>query len=288
MIQTKAGCFDAKRIDTTPNKTTTFFKNMLIGGLAGIISRTATSPLELYKIQLQNKYLKESTISNVVKKEGIRHLWKGNSTNCIRVFPQFAINYGVYSKCKQQFYYLPDGKLVNFVCGGFAGLTSTAMVYPLETVRTRLALQMNKSHYTTPLDVFKKLNLFELYGGLSVSLVGFTTFSAFNFMFYNVYSDYFNSLDLNSSVSKLLSGGFSGITALSITYPTDLLRRRFQMSGFSENIPKYNGMIDGFNTIIKTDGIPGLYRGIGVAYIRIFPCLALQFWCLEKGKDLLL
>ena len=29
--------------------------------------------------------------------------------------------------------------------------------------------------------------------------------------------------------SKLLAGGFSGISSLTITYPTDLLRRRFQM-----------------------------------------------------------
>lgn len=264
-----------------------FFKDMTIGGMAGIVSRTATAPLELYKIQLQNTYLKDSTIKNVIKKEGVLKLWKGNSANCIRVFPQFAISYGVFNKCKKKFYYLPDGKIKNFICGGTAGLTATTIVYPLETVRTRLGLQMNKSHYNNPLEVIKKLNIFELYGGISVSVLGFTVFNAFNFMFYNMYSNYFNQLNLDSSVSKLLSGGLSGVSSLSITYPTDLLRRRFQMKGFSKNIPEYTGILDGFNTIIKTDGYTGLYRGIGIAYIRIFPCLALQFWCIEKGNELL-
>ena len=52
------------------------FENLLIGGMAGVISRTVTAPLELYKIQRQNNYLKESNIRNVLKREGIRYLWK--------------------------------------------------------------------------------------------------------------------------------------------------------------------------------------------------------------------
>ena len=63
-------------------------KDMFIGGAAGIISRTATAPIELYKIQRQNQYLKDANFRSVLKKEGIRYLWKGNMTNCLRVFPQ--------------------------------------------------------------------------------------------------------------------------------------------------------------------------------------------------------
>ena len=44
------------------------FKDLIIGGCAGVISRTCTAPLELYKIQSQNSYLKESNIRNVLKK----------------------------------------------------------------------------------------------------------------------------------------------------------------------------------------------------------------------------
>jgi len=62
--------------------------DFLTGGFAGIVSRTATAPIELFKLQRQNNYLKENTIRHVIKNEGIRHLWKGNMTNCIRVFQQ--------------------------------------------------------------------------------------------------------------------------------------------------------------------------------------------------------
>ena len=37
-----------------------FLKDLIVGGVAGVVSRTATAPLELYKIQLQSNYLIDS------------------------------------------------------------------------------------------------------------------------------------------------------------------------------------------------------------------------------------
>ncbi len=73
-------------------------RDLLIGGMSGIISRTLTAPLELWKIQKQNYFMPNSTIKDVVKKEGIRYLWKGNFTNCVRIFPQYSVNFAVYGK----------------------------------------------------------------------------------------------------------------------------------------------------------------------------------------------
>ena len=67
-------------------------KDLLIGGLSGIISRTATAPLELWKMQRQNFFIPNSTFRDVLQKEGFRYLWKGNYTNCMRIFPQYSIN----------------------------------------------------------------------------------------------------------------------------------------------------------------------------------------------------
>ena len=260
--------------------------DMLIGGGAGIISRTLTAPLDLIKMQQQNKYLKESTFTNVLRKEGVRHLWKGNLVNCTRVFPQFAINFAVYEKAKQKYYYITDPKLKNFICGGIGGLVATTITYPLETIRTRLTLQMNKSHYRTPFDVIRKTDILTIYRGVGISMAGFGLFSAFNFMFFNKYNEYLLECGYNETSSKFFAGGLSGISSLSITYPTDLLRRRFQMQHFNKDTPTYKGAIDAIKKIVGNEGIRGLYSGILVSYIRIFPCLAIQFWCLEEGKKL--
>jgi hypothetical protein len=261
--------------------------DMLIGGGAGIISRTLTAPLELIKIQQQNRYLKDATVNNVLRKEGVRYLWKGNLVNCTRVFPQFAINYAVYEKAKNNFYYIQDNKLKNFICGGIGGFVATTITYPLDTVRTRMTLQMNKAHYKTPIDVIRKLDLVTIYRGVGISMVGFGTFSAFNFMFFNKYNDYLLEYGINQSIANFVAGGFAGISSLSVTYPTDLLRRRFQMQSFNKETPNYKGAFDAIRKIVVSKGVTGLYSGLLVSYIRIFPCLAIQFWCLEEGKKLL-
>ena len=89
--------------------------DLLIGGVAGAVSRTATAPLELYKIQRQNQYIKDASIRSVLKKEGIRYLWKGNMTNCIRIFPQIATNFSAFESSKKYIFKdVKDDKLKNF------------------------------------------------------------------------------------------------------------------------------------------------------------------------------
>ena len=62
------------------------------------------------------------------------------------------------------------------------------------------------------------------------------------------------------------------MTAISITYPTDLIRRRLQLQHFgSENVPKYNGIIHCAIKILRSEGLVGLYRGLPAAYIKNIP-----------------
>ena len=257
-------------------------KDMFIGGAAGIISRTATAPIELYKIQRQNKYLKDANFRSVLKKEGIRYLWKGNMTNCLRVFPQIATNFSVFERVKKGPYKnIQNETLKNLFSGATSGVVATIALYPLETIRTRLSLQMNKSHYKGPINAVRKMNFRSLYSGLGISIMGL------NFMFFYKYKELLKKRNVDDKLVRFIAGGLSGMSALTITYPTDLLRKHYQMSGFNSDVPKYNGIFDGFRTIVQKEGIRGLYRGLVPSYVRIFPCLGIQFWCLEKGKELL-
>lgn len=262
--------------------------DLIIGGTAAVVSRTLTAPLELYKIQAQNRYLKDSTMRNVVKKEGFRYLWKGNGVNCMRAFPQFAINYALFQYSRDNIVnnVVKNDTIKNFLAGGLSGVCSMMCIYPLETVRTRLSLQMCNSHYTTPYNALKQIPIRQLYGGLSVSLLGFGPFSALNFSFFHFYKDLFTNLDINSTSNKLLSGGLSGVSAVTLTYPTDLVRKRLQMQGFDASVPKYTGIIDCVRKLHSIGGYKELYRGLIPTYIRLFPCFAIQFWCLETGKQL--
>jgi solute carrier family 25 (mitochondrial phosphate transporter), member 23/24/25/41 len=79
------------------------------GGVAGAVSRTVVSPLERLKILLQvqsagrNEY-KLSVWKGLVKmwrEEGWKGFMRGNGTNCVRIIPYSAVQFGSYNFYKR-------------------------------------------------------------------------------------------------------------------------------------------------------------------------------------------
>lgn len=262
-------------------------ESLIIGGLAGAISRTLTAPIELLKIQQQNKFIPNTTLYDVIKNEGITGLWKGNFSNCIRIIPQMGINYSTYTNIKDTLeninsksVYDNKKNIIPLISGGISGATAITLVYPLETVRSILSLQTCKEHYKGIINVLYKIPTKQLYNGLNMSLIGFVPYNALNFMFFNYYNNLFSDFFLEKDVkNRLCSGGLAGVSAVTITYPTDLIRRRLQIQGVFNNndVPKYNGIKDCAKQIIKKEGVRGLYKGLNACYIKIFPANAIQF-----------
>ena len=262
--------------------------DFVIGGISGVISRTMTAPLELYKLQRQNTFMPGSSITAVVKGEGIRYLWKGNATNCIRVFPQVGINYYVYAFINETVVTnINDEKTRRLVAGSIGGATSMILTYPLETIRSRLSLQMNKSHYKGLHHALQCIPPREMFQGMTLSILGYAPFTAISFTTYFSYKDYLQvNTKLDSDIVKILAGGTSGLTSIMITYPTDLIRRRLQLQNFDKNVPKYLGIIDCAKKIIKIDGYRGMYRGLFATCVKIVPTIAIQFFVLERLKSI--
>ena len=53
-----------------------------------------------------------------------------------------------------------------------------------------------------------------------------------------------------------------GSISQTLTYPFDVLRRKMQVTGMQNGAIKYNGAIDALKSIIRVEGVAGLYRGI--------------------------
>ena len=61
---------------------------------------------------------------------------------------------------------------------------------------------------------------------------------------------------------KLLCGALAGSISQTLTYPFDVLRRKMQVTGMNELGVKYNGAVDAMFSIVRTEGVKGLYRGL--------------------------
>ena len=83
---------------------------------------------------------------------------------------------------------------------------------------------------------------------------------------------------------NLLMGGFAGTLAVTLTYPTDLLRRLMQLSG-TKGYPKYSNMFDATIKVVRAEGPVGLYKGYIACLLKVAPSMAILFWCNEILKS---
>ena len=54
---------------------TSFVDSFFISSISSMISKTASAPFELWRIQRQNSFIPHSSLRAVLKKEGLRYLW---------------------------------------------------------------------------------------------------------------------------------------------------------------------------------------------------------------------
>lgn len=152
-------------------------RRMLCGGLAGMVAKTATNPLERIKMLKQTgehgaaaaAHVVAATTTtatttaaagtarqhghhhhpgivaiyrNILQTEGIIGLWAGNGANLMRVFPSKAVVFSsndVYRKWLTTTTTTMDPTSASFLAGGMAGMTATATTYPLDLARGRIS-----------------------------------------------------------------------------------------------------------------------------------------------------
>ena len=179
------------------------------GGLAGIIAKTATAPIERVKLLLQteheNSKLKTKYLGiadcfqRCVREEGFLSLWRGNGVNVIRYFPTQALNfstkdfYGRLLRVNERQGSKGEFLLYNILCGGLAGSTTTCFVHPLDFARTRLAVDLGKSvterEYKGLADCLKKVygsdGFRGLYSGFAVAFLSIFVYRGLYFGIYD-------------------------------------------------------------------------------------------------------
>ncbi|KAF2402495.1 solute carrier family 25 member 42 [Trichodelitschia bisporula] len=277
------------------------------GGIAGAVSRTVVSPLERLKIlfQVQSagrdayKMSVPKALMKMWREEGMRGFMAGNGTNCIRIVPYSAVQFGSYNFYKRYFENTPGAKLnaaQRLVCGACAGITSVTFTYPLDIVRTRLSIQSASFKELGDRAKEKLPGMWEsmvimykteggitaLYRGIVPTIAGVAPYVGLNFMVYESMRQYFTRPGEKDPVGlgKLAAGAIAGAVAQTCTYPFDVLRRRFQVNTMSGMGYHYSSVTNAIVSIIKLEGWRGLYKGIVPNLLKVAPSMAAS--CLDK------
>eukprot|EP00927_Polykrikos_kofoidii_P005701 TRINITY_DN12260_c0_g1_i1.p1 TRINITY_DN12260_c0_g1~~TRINITY_DN12260_c0_g1_i1.p1 ORF type:complete len:391 (-),score=54.17 TRINITY_DN12260_c0_g1_i1:245-1417(-) len=273
---------------------------LVAGGCGGIVSRTATAPLERLRIQAQLGvpigYL-VGKLKDIYATEGFRGLWAGNFANCLRVFPFAGLSCVFYGRLTK---WLPcDDELDAMepfwraLAGAGAGSAATICTYPLDVLRARLTVSPNTNGESCPrprsfADAAEKILARQgfrgFFRGLQPTLFAVAPFIGLQQASYDVLkAAATKDAGLRPSVPLyLFCGASAGLLAQSVVFPLDVVRRRMQLDA----IPGCESAIEGqairLNTwlalrrLVTTGGPQSLFAGLLPTFIKVAPAVAIS------------
>jgi len=100
-----------------------------------------------------------------------------------------------------------------------------------------------------------------LYRGIVTTAVGVAPYVGINFAAYEGLRGIITPPGKNNVGRKLACGALAGSISQTLTYPFDVLRRKMQVTGMQGGL-KYSGAIDALRSVVRHEGVRGLYRGL--------------------------
>eukprot|EP01017_Pseudomicrothorax_dubius_P003742 TRINITY_DN10603_c0_g1_i2.p1 TRINITY_DN10603_c0_g1~~TRINITY_DN10603_c0_g1_i2.p1 ORF type:complete len:247 (+),score=25.69 TRINITY_DN10603_c0_g1_i2:297-1037(+) len=217
-------------------------------------------------------------MKNIIKTEGVTGLYRGGSLASVKgglgslffftglenasVLTKYLINYS------------PDSRfigLINFLNAGIAKFASTALMSPINVMKTRFEVAGNadRRFIGSFVDFYRKNGFRALYSGLIPTLMRDIPYSGLQYTLYRWMLDlvsYDEKLGDNKNARgkiKISTAAFlSSVVAILITYPFDNIRVRFQCNDLKNASESVNtNRLQIIREAYLSEGLAGFYQG---------------------------
>ncbi|EMD40383.1 hypothetical protein CERSUDRAFT_130181 [Gelatoporia subvermispora B] len=294
----------------------------LAGAAGGIAAMTVTYPLIFLSTRaaVETKKERKSTyeaVTDIIKREGILGLYDGLHSSLLGVAVTNGVYYYFYERSRGAILASRKGgkglgTLESMIAGLIAGTATTVLSNPIWVIQTSQAVQtMNQpveSDSDLPRRVVKKLGFVEtvrhilrkdgigaLWRGIGPALVlvmnpvlQYTVFEQLKNLLVKIRMEKLRaggpavatSGSLLTDLDYFFLGALSKLVATSITYPYIVVKSRLQAG--SEHALRYKSSLDGLLTIIKEEGVAGLYKGVGSKLTQSVLTAAILFMCQRR------
>lgn len=280
------------------------------GAAGGIVAMTVTYPLIFLSTRaaVETKNESKSTyqaVLDVIKREGITGLYGGLNSSLLGIAITNGVYYYFYERSRESILRARSGTkalstLESMLIGLIAGSATTVISNPIWVIQTSQAVRTLSSDSAQPV-VVKKLGFIEtvqnilakdglsaFWRGLGPALIlvinpiiQYTAFEQLKNFLVARRTNKLRAAGAAAAVAVLsdwdffLLGALSKLAATSATYPYIVVKSRLQAG--SANAQKYKSSFDGLLTILKEEGIEGLYKGIGSKIIQSVLTAAILF-----------
>ncbi|CAD7705225.1 unnamed protein product [Ostreobium quekettii] len=210
-------------------------------GLAGAVSRTATAPVDRLKMLLQVQDVSGprpmvAAFRKMASEGTVKSYFRGNGTNVLKIAPETAIKLTTSDRIKMFIAYDVDDiqPPERFISGALAGAIAQLTVYPLEVLRTRLAVcQVGTYSGLThaAASMYFQEGWKSFYRGLTPSLIGIVPYAGVDIAAFEILmEDLTEHYNGDPPAPMILGAGMlSSSFAQFVSYPLALAKTRLQV-----------------------------------------------------------
>ncbi|VDM60004.1 unnamed protein product [Angiostrongylus costaricensis] len=235
----------------------------------------------------------------VPKEQGFLSFWRGNGVNIFRSCCQESLGFAFKDFFKiwsldgvnpnDHHYRFLFG---NLVAGGCSGAATMVIIYPLEFIRTRLAIDLGKDkkdrEFTGMFDCARKImrqdGFVGMYRGLLPSIQYIIIYRGAYYGLFDSAKPYISKGgDALGFWRAFTAGQVVTFIAAMLSYPLDTIRRRLMMAAGHKNF-MYKGTIDCTKYIYINEGWKAFFNGALVNAMRGTGAALVLAVCNELAK----
>ena len=198
-----------------------------------------------------------------------RAFFRGNGANVLKIAPETALKLTFNDRIKRFVSSSDPGQGLNpaerFIAGAAAGALAQSVIYPLELIRTRLAicpLGTYRGIADAAARVFRTEGPSAFYRGLTPSLIGILPYAGVDIAAFETLKEalldaYEPRGEMPPPAAIIAAGAASSSVAQFVSYPLALVRTRLQAQGAGGRPIKYDGMVDVIRKTVASEGVRG-------------------------------
>ncbi|KAG2204546.1 hypothetical protein INT47_012605 [Mucor saturninus] len=297
---------------TTQQKLLQSNRTVIAASSAAVTSVLAGFPFDSIKTRMQTHYYPSimSCVKTTYAEEGARGFFRGMIPPLVTVSIIKSVSFSIYESTKKSLVanhgFSNDSVFslmkLSSLSGGVSGAFIALLSCPLELVKIQRQLEqvmlknqlaagqvspnevVQSSSWRAVKQIVHRKGVFGLWSGVTCHSVRDALGTSIYFAGYETMKRVLSNNQGHTTAGPMthfMSGGFCGILSWLIVFPVDAIKTNLQKDIMMVQ-PRYSGFWDCAKSLVRKNGLKGLYRGLNVTLIRAFPIHSFNFLVYEQ------
>ncbi|CAG0924965.1 unnamed protein product [Notodromas monacha] len=158
-----------------------------------------------------------------------------------------------------------------------------------QVLKTRLALSKTGQYrgmFDAALKIRQKEGYRSFYRGFAPNLIGIIPYAGIELGIYETLKTRISQTKEPGILVTLSCATVGSIMGQLCAYPLALVRTKLQAQAIRSDAAEHrpSGMIHVFQTILRTEGWTGLYRGLAPNFLKVLPAVAISYVVYEESR----